>query len=114
MKRIFPVCALALWSALNSQTALAIAQHQPPLSVKPPVVAPPPVYVGEKVSLNFQAIEVRTVLQLLAEFTRFNLVVSDAVQGSITLNLQEVPWDQALDLVLASNDLGKRLEGNVL
>ena len=114
MKRIFPVCALALWSALNSQAALAIAQQQPPLSANPPVVAPPPVYVGEKVSLNFQAIEVRTVLQLLAEFTQFNLVVSDAVQGSITLNLQEVPWDQALDLVLASKDLGKRLEGNVL
>ena len=82
MKRIFPVCALALWSALNSQTALAIVQHQPSLSAKPAVAAPPPVYVGEKVSLNFQAIEVRTVLQLLAEFTRFNLVASAVCEFS--------------------------------
>ena len=123
MKRIFPVCGLALWSALNSPSILALVQNQDPLSVtrgsdtalqSSRTTAPNPEYVGEKVSLNFQAIEVRTVLQLLAEFTQFNLVVSDAVEGSITLNLQDVPWDQALDLVLKSNDLAKRLEGNVL
>ncbi|MCU1725686.1 type IV pilus secretin PilQ family protein [Pseudomonas sp. 7P_10.2_Bac1] len=123
MKRIFPVCGLALWSALNSPSVLAVIQPHDPLPVsgmsdilhlKQSVTVPGPVYVGDKVSLNFQAVEVRTVLQLLAEFTRFNLVVSDAVQGSITLNLQDVPWDQALDLVLQSKGLGKRLEGNVL
>ena len=112
MKRIFPVCGLALWSALNSPSVLAVVQHS--AFVNPGITAPSPVYTGEKVSLNFQAIEVRTVLQLLADFTQFNLVVSDAVQGSISLNLQDVPWDQALDLVLKSKDLGKRLEGNVL
>ena len=112
MKRIFPVCGLALWSALSSPSVLAVVQ--PPAFVKPASSASSPVYTGEKVSLNFQAIEVRTVLQLLADFTQFNLVVSDAVQGSITLNLEDVPWDQALDLVLKSKDLGKRLEGNVL
>lgn len=53
--------------------------------------APGAVYVGETISLNFQGVEVRTVLQLLADFTGFNLVVSDAVQGSVTLNLQDVP-----------------------
>ena len=108
MKRILPVCVLALWSALNSQSTLALVQ------AAPSSVATNPPYVGEKMSLNFQNVEVRTVLQLLADFTGFNLVVSDAVQGSITLNLQDVPWDQALDLVLESKDLGKRLEGNVL
>ena len=104
MKRILPVCVLALWSALNSQSTQAFA----PSSVASPL------YVGEKMSLNFQDVEVRAALQLLADFTGFNLVVSDAVQGNVTLNLQDVPWDQALDLVLESKGLGKRLAGNVL
>lgn len=65
-------------------------------------------------SLNFQDIEVRTVLQVLADFTRLNLVVSDTVQGNVTLSLQDVPWDQALDVVLKSKGLDKRVQGNVL
>jgi len=73
-----------------------------------------PFYKGEKLSLNFQDIEVRSVLQLIADFTELNLVASDAVQGSITLRLQNVPWDQALDLVLRTKGLDKRLVGNVL
>jgi len=73
-----------------------------------------PLYKGEKLSLNFQDIEVRSVLQLIADFTELNLVASDAVQGSITLRLQNVPWDQALDLVLRTKGLDKRLVGNVL
>ena len=112
MKRIFPVCGLALWSALNSPQILALAQVG--ALVAPGPEASGAVYAGEKISLNFQDIEVRTVLQLLADFTRFNLVVSDAVEGSVTLTLQDVPWDQALELVLKSKDLDKRLEGNVL
>ncbi|NWA00373.1 type IV pilus secretin PilQ [Pseudomonas gingeri] len=72
------------------------------------------VYSGEKLSLNFQDIDVRSVLQLIADFTNLNLVASDTVQGGITLRLQNVPWDQALDLVLKTKGLDKRKIGNVL
>ncbi len=71
-------------------------------------------YVGEKLSLNFQNIKVRSVLQLIADFTELNLVSSDSVDGSITLRLHEVPWDQALDLILKTKGLDKRQVGNVL
>jgi type IV pilus assembly protein PilQ len=71
-------------------------------------------YTGEKLSLNFQDIEVRSVLQLIADFTGLNLVASDTVSGSITLRLQNVPWDQALDLILKTKGLDKRQIGNVL
>ncbi|MWV12346.1 type IV pilus secretin PilQ [Pseudomonas sp. R-28-1W-6] len=71
-------------------------------------------YSGEKLSLNFQDIDVRSVLQLIADFTDLNLVASDTVQGNITLRLQNVPWDQALDLVLKTRGLDKRKVGNVL
>lgn len=72
--------------------------------------APP----GELLSLNFQDVEVRSVLQVLADFSGINLVASDAVQGRVTLRLQDVPWEQALDLVLRSKGLERRTEGNVL
>lgn len=71
-------------------------------------------YNGEKLSLNFQDIDVRSVLQLIADFTDLNLVASDSVNGNITLRLQNVPWDQALDLVLKTKGLDKRKVGNVL
>lgn len=71
-------------------------------------------FTGEKLSLNFQDIEVRAVLQLIADFTEMNLVASDTVSGRITLRLQNVPWDQALDLILKAKGLDKRRVGNVL
>ncbi|MGF6395499.1 type IV pilus assembly protein PilQ [Pseudomonas plecoglossicida] len=71
-------------------------------------------YKGEPVSLNFQDVEVRAVLQVLADYAGINLVVGDEVQGNITLRLQDVPWDQALALVLRSKGLARREEGNVL
>lgn len=71
-------------------------------------------YAGEKLSLNFQDIDVRSVLQLIADFTDLNLVASDTVRGNITLRLQNVPWDQALDLVLKTKGLDQRKVGNVL
>jgi type IV pilus assembly protein PilQ len=71
-------------------------------------------YSGEKLSLSFQDIEVRSVLQLVADFTGLNLVASDTVEGKITLRLQNVPWDQALDLILKTKGLDKRQIGNVL
>ncbi len=71
-------------------------------------------YTGERLSLNFQDIEIRAVLQIIADFTGLNLVASDTVSGRITLRLQNVPWDQALDLVLKTKGLDKRQVGNVL
>ena len=71
-------------------------------------------FVGERISLNFQDIEVRAVLQLIADFTGLNLVASDTVSGRITLRLKNVPWDQALELVLKTKGLDKRQVGNVL
>jgi type IV pilus assembly protein PilQ len=71
-------------------------------------------YEGERLSLNFQNIEVRSVLQLIADFTGLNLVVSDSVGGALTLRLKNVPWDQALDIILKTKGLGMRENGNVL
>ncbi|PHS70047.1 MAG: pilus assembly protein PilQ [Methylophaga sp.] len=71
-------------------------------------------YNGEKLSLNFQNIEVRAVLQLLADFTGLNLVTSDTVQGNVTLRLKNVPWDQALDIILKTKGLAVRQNGNVM
>lgn len=95
------------------------ADNKLTISVKP--VLPPKadaikkeVYSGQKLSLNFQDIEVRSVLQLIADFTGLNLVASDSVSGKITIRLQNVPWDQALDIILKTKGLGKRQNGNVI
>ena len=72
------------------------------------------VFEGERLSLNFQNIEVRSVLQLIADFTGLNLVVSDSVGGSLTLRLKNVPWDQALDIILRTKGLGMRENGSVI
>ncbi|MDT8382810.1 MAG: type IV pilus secretin PilQ [Gammaproteobacteria bacterium] len=71
-------------------------------------------YTGERLSLNFQDIEVRAVLQLIADFTSLNMVTSDSVQGNLTLRLKNVPWDQALDLILKTKGLAMRKAGNVI
>ncbi len=71
-------------------------------------------YTGERLSLNFQEIDVRAVLQLIADFTGLNVVTSDSVKGSVTLRLRNVPWDQALDIIMKSKGLDKRQQGNVL
>ena len=73
-----------------------------------------PIYTGKKISLDFQDIEVRRVLQLLADFTNVNMVAADSVQGQITIRLKDVPWDQALDIILKSKNLDKRRNGNVI
>jgi type IV pilus assembly protein PilQ len=71
-------------------------------------------YTGERLSLNFQNIEVRAVLQLIADFTGINMVTSDSVTGNVTLRLKNVPWDQALDIILKTKGLDKRQKGNVM
>jgi type IV pilus assembly protein PilQ len=73
-----------------------------------------PVYTGEKLSLNFQNVEVRSVLQVIADFTGLNIIASDTVGGNLTLRLKDVPWDQALDLILTTKGLDKRKNGNVV
>lgn len=73
-----------------------------------------PGFTGEKLSLNFQNIEVRSLLQVIADFTNFNIVTSDSVTGAVTLRLKDVPWDQALDIILQAKGLGMRRSGNVL
>jgi len=69
---------------------------------------------GEKLSLNFQNIEVRSLLQVIADFTNFNIVTSDSVTGTLTLRLKDVPWDQALEIILQAKGLGMRKAGNVI
>jgi len=83
------------------------------VSKKPEDEAEAP-YEGKAISLNFQDIPVRTVLQLIADFNGFNLVITDSVSGNITLRLDDVPWEQALDIILKVRGLGKRMDGNVL
>lgn len=105
--RLVTVCTVA-WLATYFSLSEVMAAFQPHHQLENFT------YTGEKISLNFQDIDVRSVLQLLADVTDFNLVVSDDVQGNVTLRLQEVPWDQALDLVLQSKGLAKRVTGTVL
>jgi len=71
-------------------------------------------YQGEKLSLNFQNVEVRSVLQVIADFTNFNIITSDTVTGNVTLRLKDVPWDQALDIILQAKGLDMRKNGNVI
>ncbi len=85
-----------------------------PQRVDPTKLTQGPGYNGQKLSLNFQNIEIRALLQVIADFTNFNVVTSDSVTGNVTLRLQDVPWDQALDIILQSKGLGLRKNGNVL
>ncbi|MEW6678152.1 MAG: type IV pilus secretin PilQ [Pseudomonadota bacterium] len=73
-----------------------------------------PQYSGEKLSLNFQNVDVRSVLQVIADFTGLNIIASDTVNGSVSLRLKDVPWDQALDIIMRSKGLDKRVSGNVI
>jgi type IV pilus assembly protein PilQ len=82
--------------------------------VDPGKLSKGPGYSGEKLSLNFQNIEVRSLLQVIADFTNFNVITSDSVTGGVTLRLKDVPWDQALDIILQAKGLGMRKTGNVL
>lgn len=94
----------------DNQFVLEVRQQK----VDPTKLTQGPGYTGEKLSLNFQNIEIRSLLQVIADFTNFNIVTSDSVSGSVTLRLKDVPWDQALDIILQSKGLGMRKNGNVL
>jgi type IV pilus assembly protein PilQ len=94
----------------DNQFVLEIRQQK----VDPSKLTKGPGYSGEKLSLNFQNIEVRSLLQVIADFTNFNVITSDSVSGGVTLRLKDVPWDQALDIILQAKGLGMRKTGNVL
>lgn len=103
-----------LWehSAYQSDNQFVVEVRQQ--KIDPNKLTQGPGYNGEKLSLNFQNIEVRSLLQVIADFTNFNVVTSDSVGGSVTLRLKDVPWDQALDIILQAKGLGMRKSGNVL
>ncbi len=100
------------YMAYQTDNKLTISLKRP--EAKSPLRPKTVNYSGKKISLDFQDIEVRRVLQLLADFTDINMVAADSVQGNITLRLKEVPWDQALDIVLKTKNLDKRSKGNVI
>ena len=99
-------------SAYQSDDQLVVELH--PLRVDPNKLTQGPGYRGEKLSLNFQNVEIRALLQVIADFTNFNIITSDSVNGNLTLRLKDVPWDQALDVVLQAKGLGMRKSGNVI
>ena len=99
-------------SAYQSDNQFVVEVRQ--LKIDPSKLSQGPGFTGEKLSLNFQNIEVRSLLQVIADFTNFNIVTSDSVTGAVTLRLKDVPWDQALDIVLQAKGLGMRKSGNVL
>ncbi len=94
----------------DSQFVLEVRQQK----VDPNKLTQGQGFAGEKLSLNFQNIEVRALLQVIADFTNFNVVTSDTVTGNVTLRLKDVPWDQALDIILQAKGLGLRKTGNVI
>ena len=103
-----------VWEHSAYQTDNQFVLEVRPQKVDPNKLTQGPGYSGEKLSLNFQSIEVRALLQVIADFTNFNVVTSDTVTGNVTLRLKDVPWDQALDIILQAKGLGVRKNGNVL
>ena len=102
------------WSHSAYQTDEQFVVEVKPVKVDTSKLTQGPGYNGQKLSLNFQNIEVRSLLQVIADFTNFNIITSDSVTGAVTLRLQDVPWDQALDIILQAKGLGMRKTGNVL
>ncbi|WP_022982454.1 type IV pilus secretin PilQ [Ideonella sp. B508-1] len=102
------------WEHSAYQTDNQFVLEVRPVRMDPNKAVQGPGYQGEKLSLNFQNIEVRALLQVIADFTNFNVVTSDTVTGNVTLRLKDVPWDQALDIILQAKGLGMRKSGNVL
>ncbi|MES3015909.1 MAG: type IV pilus secretin PilQ [Pseudomonadota bacterium] len=103
-----------VWEHSAYQTDNQFVLEVRPQKIDPNKLTQGPGFSGEKLSLNFQSIEVRALLQVIADFTNFNVVTSDTVTGNVTLRLKDVPWDQALDIILQAKGLGVRKTGNVL
>lgn len=103
-----------LWAHSAYQSDSQFVVEVKPVKVDPTKLTQGPGYTGQKLSLNFQNIEVRSLLQVIADFTSFNIITSDSVNGAVTLRLQDVPWDQALDIILQAKGLGMRKNDNVI
>ena len=103
-----------LWVHSAYQSDQQFVVEVKPLKIDPSKLTQGPGYNGQKLSLNFQNIEVRSLLQVIADFTNFNIITSDSVTGAVTLRLQDVPWDQALDIILQAKGLGMRKTANVI
>ncbi len=108
------VTATGNWEHSAYQTDNQFVLEVRPARNDPNKLVAGPGYTGQRLSLNFQSIEIRSLLQIIADFSDFNVVTSDTVAGSVTLRLKDVPWDQALDIILQSKGLDKRRSGNVL
>jgi type IV pilus assembly protein PilQ len=102
------------WEQSAYQTDNRLIVEVKPISEQQPQAKAKTGYTGEKLSLNFQNVEVRAVLQVIADFTGLNIVTSDTVSGNLTLRLKDVPWDQALDIILQAKGLDARKTGNVV
>ena len=102
------------WEHSAYQTDNQFVLEVRPAKSDPNKLVTGPGYTGQRLSLNFQSIEIRSLLQIIADFSDFNVVTSDTVSGTVTLRLKDVPWDQALDIILQSKGLDKRRSGNVL
>jgi len=103
-----------VWVHSAYQTDEQFVLEVKPVKEDPTKLTQGPGFTGQKLSLNFQSIEIRSLLQVIADFTNFNVITSDSVSGTVTLRLQDVPWDQALDIILQAKGLGVRKTGNVL
>ncbi|TRW57734.1 type IV pilus secretin PilQ, partial [Lactococcus lactis] len=102
------------WQYSSYQTDTQFVVEVRPTKEDPNKLISGPGYRGERLSLNFQNIDVRSLLQVFADFTNLNIVTSDSVTGTLSLRLKDVPWDQALQIVLDSKGLASRRNGNVL
>ena len=108
------VDAIGDWEHSAYQSDSQFVVEVRPKKVDPSKLTSGPGFKGERLSLNFQNIEVRSLLQVIADFTNFNIVTSDTVGGSLTLRLKDVPWDQALNIIMEAKGLGMKKSGNVL
>ncbi len=108
------ISPLGAWEHTAYQTDTELVLEVRQVSQDAKKTAQKDVFTGEKLSLNFQSIDVRQVLQVIADFTNFNVVTSDSVSGTVTLRVQNVPWDQILDIIMRSKGLAMRKNGNVL
>jgi len=108
------ITATGTWEHSAYQTDNQFVLEVRPARADPNKLVAGPGYTGQRLSLNFQSIEIRALLQIIADFSDFNVVTSDTVSGTVTLRLKDVPWDQALDIILQSKGLDKRRSGNVL
>lgn len=108
------VDAIGDWEHSAYQSDSQFVVEVRPKKLDPSKLTSGPGFKGERLSLNFQNIEVRSLLQVIADFTNFNIVTSDTVGGSLTLRLKDVPWDQALNIIMEAKGLGMKKSGNVL